>query len=342
MLIVTHVAKELRIAKSLRGELDHQLLDEVRSLGEEIHKVSSLPDPSMCKRGLQELHQRRPEFPILGFVGAWMPLFFTILHLCLDVGVAITFATTPTRLGRIMAFVLGSSVVCTLVMMLIRTHWRLWRVFYEAYLSQRRGLYTSDYLNIIRVDKGFEGIIALAVKIFQLPYSARSQLSLAVGMISIVSKVMSSASFIYQEFDLGTEVEGRFVDLCHKKQTIVATHGRVPGQHDQHPSYGSMAMLLDSRAPPIHSPTSGYGPAFPTEQMTETSFAPKRRCRYCDCVFYGDAMFCPRCGKQLRGTEYLLTAEAASTPPTGPVLPQFGPAPMPSEVLSARLRPGST
>jgi len=303
MLVVTQCDTKLRIAKSLRGELDHQLLRDVHRVTEEIHKVSSLQDPSMCKRGLQALRQRHPKLQILGFVGAWSPLFLCIFHLCLDISNTVTMATTPTRfgpLGLIMASVLGLTIVITLVMMFIRTHGRLWRVFQEAYLTQRRGLYTPDYLAIIRVDKGVQLILALAIKIFQLPYSARTTYSLVVGLISIVGGVITAGGFIFQEFDLGTEMYGRDVDSQQVKQAIAAHHRGAPGNHEQYPWYGATSMLPEARAQPINSSSWGYG-----------------------------------------ATE--LTSEQASKSPLGfPRLHAFAPAPTPSEVSSAIERPVGT
>jgi len=390
MLVSTQCATKLRIAKSLRGEIDHQLLNNVRSLTEKIHKLSSVRDPSVCKLGLKELRRTHPKLSILGFVGAWTPLFFCILHIGLDVGNTITFAMTPYEgpgsLGPFMAGILGLTIIITLVMMCIKTHGRLWDVVREARLTQRRGLYTPEYLDIIRIDKGVQSILALAVKIYQLPYSAITPFQIAVGLTSIVLKIISTSGFVYEEFDLGTEIAGHHADPCPEKQAIVGHHRSSPtqqeryppyastssehvhlpptrpAQHDQYPSYGSMSTMLETAGATVQS-SAEYGTMSPTTSARAASIdlglerpgsatqqwakgreptergaaAVERRCRFCDVAFFGDAMFCPECGRQLHGAEYFLTAEHASAPPSSESMnvmrnPAFAPAPMPFEV----------
>merc|ERR550525_1644614 len=76
----------------------------------------------------------------------------------------------------------------------------------EVLLVMKRGLVTEDYMETIRSDKGVLRIPETLLKVYALPFCAKSMLSVLMAIGSIVGNVALVAKFVFTEQDLGVRI----------------------------------------------------------------------------------------------------------------------------------------
>jgi len=328
MLIATAFWRDLRVSRSLRGELDTSLLSNVSGLARDIHKASEQA-PKDCYHYLEAVHEKRPKFKPKGFLAAWMPLCMIIAQTVFDIYNTMTLAIVPDDVtSHVMAMLLGLTVVVTLIFMSARMHWRPWRIFYAAHLTQQRGLFTPDYLSVVRCGKGVQAVLALGIQIFKVPFAARALHSVLIGVVAIVLKIFSIASFVHDEFDLGTEVEGKVSNHARRYQFKDTGAASAPKQCRTYPSYGALSATAGASSPKRREEASG-GDGARTERPPPTAAGTAARdsaptvnqvpapgvgrdgqpnlymCRFCRGVYSDLANYCPMCGRSQRGAFFL-------------------------------------
>jgi len=189
----------------LGGWKDETLLKKVEELSAKVDNASGL-EPSSCHKALERLRKDDcSRLQITTTFGVGLQAFGILSHLAGDVVNTCTFILNR---DFIYAGLLSFTLAITLVYQCGAMGGGPLGIMTEAKLSIERGLYTENYLVIVQGDKGVQAIPAMALKIYGLPFAAKSPFSVLVAAASICGGVLGLATFIFQQYDLGVEREG--------------------------------------------------------------------------------------------------------------------------------------
>mmetsp|Transcript_42378 Transcript_42378/g.76938 ORF Transcript_42378/g.76938 Transcript_42378/m.76938 type:complete len:1021 (-) Transcript_42378:103-3165(-) len=189
----------------LGGWKDENLLKKVEELSAKVDNASGL-EPSSCRKALERLRKDDcSRLQITTTFGVGLQAFGILSHLAGDVVNTCTFILNK---DFIYAGLLSFTLAITLVYQCGAMGGGPLGIMTEAKLSIERGLYTENYLVIVQGDKGVQAIPAMALKIYGLPFAAKSPFSVLVAAASICGGVLGIANFIFQQYDLGVEREG--------------------------------------------------------------------------------------------------------------------------------------
>mmetsp|Transcript_100499 Transcript_100499/g.322487 ORF Transcript_100499/g.322487 Transcript_100499/m.322487 type:complete len:409 (-) Transcript_100499:67-1293(-) len=193
------------------SERNETLLKQVDSIGEQVQAASTL-EPTECYAKLKEIQSQNPSFELASLFNTVGPAWASVLHVGMDI---CNVGTLILHGSWTLAIPLAVSVCCSIVYFQKATFGRH-RLLSEVKLSLQRGLCTEHYLEAVRSDKGVLRIPETVLKVYGLPFAAKSPLSLAMAIGSIAGNVALVAKFVYTEFDLGIEDHG--LDAAKKEQ----------------------------------------------------------------------------------------------------------------------------
>lgn len=191
------------------GFRDDATLYEVNHLAHKI-QVAAQNEPAECRRELLRLKQDEdPALQLTNFVGVFGPAWAMLLHIGIDLFNCYDFIFGSEDYFR--AGLLALAIVITVCCMVTSTEHGLSSLYHECKESWERGMFTSDYLQFVRADKGIQSIPALVIVLSAVPfkeYQAGSLKSTVGAIGSIGINLALVVPFIMQEFDLGIEQEG--------------------------------------------------------------------------------------------------------------------------------------
>lgn len=185
------------------GQRNDQLLKEIEQIAVEVDRASALGKPGDCRQALEGLASRHPKFQLAGLVGTAGPAWASVLHLVMDIGSAVTLLM-HSRLTLAAPMVLS---VALSARYLYRRGTGPHSLPQEVLFVLRRGLVTEEYMEAIRSDKGVLRIPETVLKVYALPLSSKSPISILMAMGSIVGNVALVAKFVFTEQDLGVRRE---------------------------------------------------------------------------------------------------------------------------------------
>uniref|UniRef100_A0A7S1AK46 Uncharacterized protein n=1 Tax=Noctiluca scintillans TaxID=2966 RepID=A0A7S1AK46_NOCSC len=196
---------------SLNGVPDEPRLQRIATLMREVQRALHIMEPRECRAQLCKLRDRHKYIVLLNIMSAHIPVFVVIAHSAADM---FSFYLLIEAKSYSLALLLLICECMKGVLIFYEVGWDACWPFHEAILSWNRGLPTNTHTTVVRCDRGVVVIPMLFVKMYGLPRVAKYSFSAIIGVCSIISMTFNLANFVFTEFDLGTEREGRHT--CHR------------------------------------------------------------------------------------------------------------------------------
>lgn len=182
-------------------------LEAIQRLALELEFISQTTgsEPERCRQALESVRERHPGLRLTSAGSTIGPAWAVLVHLAVDAFNLISFlqAGDMVRGGLLALTIFITACYANNV-----SSGGLKSIVHETMHSWKRGMFTDDYLAYVKADKGIQAIPSLIIIISGLPFKATNVLSTVGGLGSIIINVALVVPFIYEQFDLGTEVEG--------------------------------------------------------------------------------------------------------------------------------------
>lgn len=214
--------------KRVRVDRNEDLLRRVGDIAGAIESAARMKDPLECRqrlRSLPELDRAVGGCDTFELVSPFRPpstnpvlvgVLYTV-NSCVRLLNVYTYASSLTWNGLFCSLVLLGHVVLTTLQA-----WRLGMadpraVLAEVKLSLARGIFTPKLFELLKSDKGALTLPALVFSLSSLPWTiylnhheASMQAVMAVGQVlGVVGLTGATAVFVFEQFDLGVEREGK-------------------------------------------------------------------------------------------------------------------------------------
>lgn len=207
ILIVLHMLLVHRCHSKpspIAGQVSPEL-PRVKRIATEVDEANQIENNSECRRALALVKERCPTFMLTNIFNTFGPMMGFLSRLGAEIWTCVTFFQSGNGYSLLSASLLAITLLITAVQLGLQRP----NPFYEAKRCWDRGLYTKEYLAIIRADKGAQALPALMIKIYGLPFvSTEKIVSIAVAWGGIIGTIAVVSLFIFQQFDLGIETDG--------------------------------------------------------------------------------------------------------------------------------------
>eukprot|EP00927_Polykrikos_kofoidii_P041159 TRINITY_DN35080_c0_g1_i1.p1 TRINITY_DN35080_c0_g1~~TRINITY_DN35080_c0_g1_i1.p1 ORF type:complete len:616 (-),score=51.74 TRINITY_DN35080_c0_g1_i1:26-1873(-) len=187
------------------GIKNETMLQRIDELAGELESALTL-QPDDCFAHLMSLKERRTKFKCSNIFNTIGPAFASLLHLVTNVVNAVEFILPPSHeyvSAGLLILLTGLSIFYV-----SKTAKRgVTSIFSETKESWDRGIWTPDYIALLRADRAVQAIPALLATSYWMSNHAKDAFKLSVNLCSFGMTYAVLVPFIVREYDYGCEQE---------------------------------------------------------------------------------------------------------------------------------------